>query len=217
MAGIKLAIFDFDGTIMDTRKTIVAAKQETMKQLGLPVLDESICAATIGLPLREEFKKFYPEMGEEMLERCVLKYKELFRVMKEEVPPVLFPHVMEALDMLKSRDITCTIATSRGRGGLTDFLNRFKLTPYFNYYLAAEDTSLQKPNAEPVIKTMNDLSFALEDTIVIGDMPVDIFMGRNAGVKTCGVTYGNSDRESLSEAGADYIIDDMSELVEIIK
>ena len=42
---IKLAIFDFDGTIMDTRKAIVLAKQETMRQMGLPVADEQTCAS----------------------------------------------------------------------------------------------------------------------------------------------------------------------------
>ena len=86
----------------------------------------------------------------------------------------------------------------------------------FSYFLAAEDTVLLKPNAEPVIKTLNDLSYNKEQTLVVGDMPVDILMGKNAGVYTCGVTYGNSDKDSLLEAGADYVIDGISELPDIL-
>lgn len=68
----------------------------------------------------------------------------------------------------------------------------------------------------PVIKTLHDLGYAAEQTLVVGDMPVDIQMGKKAGVYTCGVTYGNSDRNKLIEAGADYVIDRISELFDIL-
>lgn len=54
---IKLIIFDFDGTIMDTRKTIVIAKQETMRQMGLDIADEQTCAETIGLSTKLDLRK----------------------------------------------------------------------------------------------------------------------------------------------------------------
>jgi phosphoglycolate phosphatase len=55
------------------------------------------------------------------------------------------------------------------------------------------------------------------ETLVVGDMAVDIQMGANAGVKTCGVTWGNGTRDELVQAGADYIIDNMEELIGIVK
>lgn len=90
------------------------------------------------------------------------------------------------------------------------------IAKFFSYILAAEDTTLLKPNAEPVKKTLIDLSCSLENTLVVGDMPFDIIMGKNAGVYTCGVTYGVSDKKSLLEAGADWIIDSISDLLEIV-
>ena len=60
----KLLIFDFDGTIMDTRKPIVSAKQETARRMGLPVLDEETCAATIGYTAQVGFQKMYPDLDE---------------------------------------------------------------------------------------------------------------------------------------------------------
>ena len=84
---IKLLIFDFDGTIMDTRKTIVIAKQETMRRMGLAIADEQTCAETIGLSAKIGFKNIYPELSDEMLDLCVKNYREIFDDTKEKVPP----------------------------------------------------------------------------------------------------------------------------------
>ena len=213
---IKLLIFDFDGTIMDTRKTIVIAKQETMRRMGLAIADEQTCAETIGLSAKSGFKKIYPELSDEMLDLCVQNYRKIFDDTKEKIPPTLFVDMVDTLNKLKDKGIVCTIATSRNGKSLREFLDKMNITNLFSYLLAAEDTTLLKPNAEPVIKTLNDLSYSTEQTVVIGDMPIDILMGKNAGVYTCGVTYGNSDRDSLLEAGADYVIDGISELLDIL-
>ena len=112
------------------------------------------------------------------------------------MPPVLFPNMVETLNELKKKGIVCTIATSRGHNSLVEFLESMNIAKFFSYILAAEDTTLLKPNAEPVKKTL--------------------IMGKNAGVYTCGVTYGVSDKKSLLEAGADWIIDSISDLLEIV-
>jgi phosphoglycolate phosphatase-like HAD superfamily hydrolase len=62
---------------------------------------------------------------------------------------------------------------------------------------------------------MADLGFSSGETLVVGDMPVDIQMGRGAGACTCGVTYGNASRAALAAAGADLIIDDFSQMLTI--
>ncbi len=214
---IKLIIFDFDGTIMDTRKTIVIAKQETMRQMGLAVADEQTCAGTIGLSAKIGFKHIYPELTDEMLDLCVRNYRKIFDDTKEKVPPTLFANMVDTLNKLKDKGIVCTVATSRNGKSLREFLDKMNITNLFSYLLAAEDTALLKPNAEPVIKTLNDLSYNAEQTLVVGDMPIDILMGKNAGVHTCGVTYGNSDKDSLLEAGADFVIDGISELLDILQ
>ena len=200
---IKLIIFDFDGTIMDTKKTIVVSKQETLRQMGLDVAEEQACADTIG-------------MSDDMIDLCMKKYREIFDETKKTIPPLLFPNMIETLNRLNEKGIVCTIATSRGRDSLLGFLESMNIAKYFSYLLAAEDTTLHKPNAEPVKKTLNELSYNAQDTLVVGDMPFDILMGKNAGVYTCGVTYGVSGKNSLLEAGADWVIDDRSELLEIV-
>ena len=213
---IKLIIFDFDGTIMDTKNTIIAAKQETLRQMGVDVADEQTWASTIGMSAKIGFQKLCPELSEDMIDLCMKKYREIFDETKKVVPPVLFPNMVETLNELKKKGIVCTIATSRGHNSLVEFLESMNIAKFFSYILAAEDTTLLKPNAEPVKKTLIDLSCSLENTLVVGDMPFDIIMGKNAGVYTCGVTYGVSDKKSLLEAGADWIIDSISDLLEIV-
>jgi HAD superfamily hydrolase (TIGR01509 family) len=213
---IKLVIFDFDGTIADTRKTIVIAKQETMKVLGLDEADEETCASTIGFSAKIGFKKIYPELSEDMLDLCVVTYRKIFNEKKEIIPPVIFPDVTEVLEILKQNGIMRTIATSRNNASLNEFLIKMNIADYFPYVLGGDDTSLLKPNPEPVLKTLKELSYKPEQTLVIGDMPIDIEMGKSAGTYTCGVTYGNANKNQLACAGADFIIDKMSDLTDVL-
>ena len=70
-----------------------------------------------------------------------------------------------------------------------------------------------KPEAEPVLVTLRALGFRPDEALVVGDMPVDILMGRNAGTRTCAVTYGNATPQQLDDARPDSIIDDMQKLL----
>lgn len=213
---INLVIFDFDGTLVDTKKTIVVAKQETMRIMGLDIADEETCASTIGLSAKIGFRTLYPELSEHSLDLCVSTYRKLFEEKKKIIPPTVFPNVEEVLTTIEKKGIMRTIATSRNTASLIDFLTKLNLADYFPYVLGGDDTALLKPHPEPVIKTLKDLYFEAGQTLVIGDMPFDIEMGKSAGTYTCGVTYGNSTKSQLIEAGADFIIDDIKDLPNIL-
>ena len=212
----KVVIFDFDGTLADTRKAIVIAKQDTMRSFGLKVFDEEACASTIGLTARAGFLKFYPDASDELLDQLVVSYRARFDELKTQMPPERFPGVDQVLFALKENGISRTIATARNKKSLYEFLSDWEMTDAFSYILAGEDTKRLKPYPDAVEKTLEDLSFRPEEALVVGDMPVDIQMGKSAGAFTCGVTYGNAKREDLEKAGADYIIDSMEELLAIV-
>ncbi|MBO4496440.1 MAG: HAD-IA family hydrolase [Clostridiales bacterium] len=214
---IKAVIFDFDGTLADTKKAIVVAKQDTMRKFGLDVKDEEACAATIGLTARAGFEKLYPELNDEaLLDELVVAYRARFDELKKIMPPERFPGVDHVLAVLEERGIVRTIATARNKKSLFEFLAAWNLEKAFPYVLAGEDTTRLKPHPDAVLKTLSDLSLSADQAIVVGDMPVDIAMGKSAGVRTCGVTYGNSDRADLEAAGADFVIDNIEELLEVL-
>ena len=96
-------IFDFDGTLADTRTGILATAQEVLRRMGLPPADEAALGATIGLPLRENFTRG-AGLSEEEADRAVAIYREIFESVG--VPAiVLFPGVSETLKELAARGI----------------------------------------------------------------------------------------------------------------
>ena len=214
---IKLAIFDFDGTLCDTRAPIIAAKQETMRIHGLPVADEAACASTIGYTAKGGFQRLYPALDEAVVDACVVTYRNLFEEMKKTMPPTLFPGVAETLEKLLAKGIVLTIATARNQVSCHEMLKGLGIKQYFSYILCGESTQNLKPHPEAVLKTMAELGFAPEETLVVGDMPMDILMGKGAQAYACGVTYGNADRETLLQSGADFVIDRIDELMGIVE
>lgn len=209
---IKLIIFDFDGTLGDTRANIIMTMQETMHVLGYPVAGEEAIAATIGLTLEDGFRELFPGLTERDILRCADVYRDLFEKNRRKMVPKLFPHVKETLNLLKERGYILSVASSRQSVSLRGFLHDMCVEDYISYILGADNVEKSKPDPEPVLKTLRELGIPAEESLVVGDMPVDIIMGLRAGAATCGVTYGNSSRDDLVEAGAGYIIEDISEL-----
>ena len=213
----KLIIFDFDGTLGDTRQNIIITMQRTMQRVGLPVKSDEECASTIGLTLEDSFKKMYPDVGEDMAVRCVDAYREIFMESVEELVPELFPGVAETLAHLDRMGVKMSIASSRQSQSLLLFLERMGVAQYFPYVLGSDNVVKHKPDPEPVLKTLRELDYSPSDVIVVGDMPVDVAMAHGADVCAIAVTFGNATREELVEANADYIIDDFKQILEIIQ
>ena len=212
---IKLIIFDFDGTLGDTRRNIVTTMQMAIKEMQLPSRTEAECASTIGLPLAGCFRTLFPDIQDELIPRCAETYRRIFNENLQKITPEAFPGVVETLKALKSQGFTLTIASSRSRNSLTELTRDMGIADYISYLIGADDVKEAKPKPEPVLKTLAAMQFAASETLVVGDMAVDVLMGANAGTKTCGVTWGNGTREDLKEAGADFIIDRIEELIEI--
>lgn len=215
MNQIKLIIFDFDGTLGDTRRNIVMTMQMTIKEMGLEHRSEEACAATIGLPLAGCFKAMFPDLQEELIPRCAATYRRLFNENLQNFQPQAFPHVAETLKALKEQGYTLTIASSRSHNSLVELTQNMGIAAYISYLIGADDVEQAKPHPEPVINTLQAMHFEANEALVVGDMAVDIQMGASAGAKTCGVTWGNGTKKELEEASADYIINSMDELLNL--
>ena len=205
LSGIRLVIFDFDGTLGDSQKLITDTMLATIERLNLPKRSREECARTIGLPLKECFSSIIP-MSNEQAEECAKVYSEIFNV--KNVPGVVkaFPGVVETLERLSSQGILMSIASSRSHRTLAKLMDELDLSKYITYLIAADDVVDKKPAAESVLKTLRHFNVEAHETLVVGDTEFDILMGRNAGTHTCGVTYGNGSRESLEAAGAEWIV-----------
>lgn len=213
MSSTKIIILDFDGTLGDTASVIVQTTQATIKELGLPARTDEQCAAMIGLRLVEIPPVLFPECevdGDLYAET----YRRLFKVFNTEGAVTLYPNVMETLLELHRRGIILTIASSRSRSSLADYIENLGLSQIITYFLGAADVTEGKPAPEAVNKTLEYYGLKPEDAIVVGDTVFDIHMGKNAGTRSCGVTYGNGSRESLADAT--WLIDDFGQLLNLV-
>ena len=212
---MKTIILDFDGTIADTRTLIVQTMQAVIAELQLPARSDEQCAAMIGLPLKQTFTDLIP-MTDEMGLLCETTYRRIFFETVTKMPVPVFPHVVETIRQLKAEGYVLTVASSRSKASLMNFLTNMQLTDCIDIVLGADDVTKAKPDPEPVFITLQQLGMQADDAIVVGDTTFDIEMGRRAGCRTCGVTYGNHTKEQLLAAGADHIIDDFAELTGIL-
>lgn len=213
MTETKIIILDFDGTLGDTASVIIKTMHETIREMGLPTRTDEQCAAMIGLRLVEIPPVLFPECDIDV-DLYADTYRRLFDIHNKDGAVNLYPNVIETLKALKARGFTLTIASSRGQASLSQFVKNLGLTDIITYILGAGDVENGKPHPEAIFKTLDKYGFTPDQAIMVGDTIFDIQMGINAGTRTCGVTYGNGSRESLSPA--DWLIDDFSELLELL-
>lgn len=213
---IRLVVLDFDGTIGDTQQLIISTMQKTIEHLHLPPRTAEQCKKMIGLPLKQTFTNMIA-MSDEMGDKCVTTYRRIFDENNSPGAVPVFPHVLETIKTLKENGLTITIASSRSTPSLMQFIHDMHLGEEVSLVLSCDNITHPKPHPEAVVKTLQHTGFTPEETIVVGDAPYDILMGRNAGCRTVGVSYGNGSVEELKAAGADIIIDDFGHLLDIIQ
>lgn len=208
----QIAILDFDGTLADTRGIITATFQDVIREMGLPARTDGECAATIGLPLTEAFIRLFGASPAEA-QRMTDTYRRIFTAQSATRRPEPFPHVIATLSELHRRGITVTIASSRSHASLSEYASLFGITDVVSLILGAEDVAHAKPAPDAVLLTLSRFGIAAADALVVGDTAFDIRMGRSAGARAVGVSYGNGSPEQLLDAGAEAVVDDFADIL----
>ena len=206
-------IFDFDGTLADTQCGIVATAQEVLRRMGREAADERALAATIGLPLRENFTRG-AGLSDEEADRAVAIYREIFETFA--IPAItLFPGVEEVLATLAARGVPMAVASSRGQHSLEGLMHHLGLDRYIplSFVFGLETAARPKPAPDILYVILGKLGAKPEETLVVGDTTFDIEMGRAAGCYTCGVSYGNQSADQLAGASPNYLLDDLRKLL----
>lgn len=209
-------LFDFDGTLADTREGIIRTVQGTLGRMALPQADPAAVAKTIGLPLADCFRQAAAVPEARVEEACRL-YRDIFPELAL-CHIAIFPGVLPTLDALRRRGIAMGIVSSRHRFSLDPLVRQLGIEasiPLSHVY--GEDLGLRpKPAPDLALKALADLRLDAADTLVVGDTTFDLLMGSSAGCLTCGVTYGNQGRQQLLTARPNWLIDSFSELLAIV-
>lgn len=206
-------IFDFDGTLVDTAALIIETMHRTIHALSLPKKSDAECRSIIGYRLEEIPSILWPEISDPS-ERYVTTYREIFNSIKDSYQVHLYPHVFETLKEMNRNGIRMAIASSRSKASLLEYCSELQIGDYFQMMVGGSDVKNGKPAPDPVNLILSEQGWDKNETLVVGDMNVDIIMGKRAGAATCGVTYGNGSETELKAAGSDYIISDFTALIE---
>ena len=211
---MKLAIFDVDGTLVDSQAMIAASLTAAFRAEGLAVPEHSRMMSIVGLSLVNAMAALAPDTEAAGHERLAAAYKEAFwqhRAQGEHTEQ-LFPGAAELLVKLRARgDVALGIATGKSRRGVAHLIARHGWEQWFATIQTSDDHP-SKPHPSMVAAALSETATSATKSIMIGDTSYDIAMARAAGVWAVGVTWGNHPRHELIAAGAHAIVNDFNEL-----
>lgn len=211
----KLAIFDFDGTLVDSAPGIVQVMKEVIDEMGYSNELLEQWSHLVGVPLLRQMELLFPDKDAQFHEDLANLYREKYDSKVIEICP-LFPGLRDMLRQLHKNEVMISIATSKRRHLVDAVVDHHGLTDYFKMIVGAADVTHHKPHPESVHLTIGNLNVNPTEVVVIGDSTFDLDMARNAGVDGIGVTTGIHTRQLLQKSEPKHIVAGLHEVTPLI-
>lgn len=199
---MRLAIFDCDGTLVDSQADICAAMDAAFAAAGLVPPERHATRRVVGLSLHEAMRQLHPAGAHEDHASLTELYKDAFRARRAAgaVAEPLYEGIAGLVEQLAAEGWQLAVATGKSDRGLAHCLATHGLTRHF-VSLQTADRHPSKPDPSMIEQCIADAGADRHRTAMIGDTVYDIVMARNAGVRGIGVDWGYHETEELFEAG----------------
>lgn len=205
-------LFDLDGTLINTNNLIIASFTYTLDQFCPGQFTRQDIVDFIGEPLEDSFKKVSPESADEMVQ----VYRK-HNIQHHDDLVTEFPNVYETIRTLSEKGYPIGIVTTKRRKTVDMGLKLTGLDAFFDVIVTMDDVNHAKPDSEPIDFALKQLGSSQACVYMVGDSPHDIQAGKNADVNTVGVSWSVKGRDIISDQSPDYLIDDMYEILEIVR
>ncbi|MGB9842986.1 MAG: HAD family hydrolase [Caldisericia bacterium] len=212
---IKLIIFDFDGTLFDTKEDIARSVNIYLKELGFEELEEEKIYKFIGNGSDYLLKKSLEEIGKkDFLNYSIVRFLEIYREEStKKVKP--FDGIKAILDELK--DKTLYIITNKDEESAKMILRKFDMEKYFKKVIGRNTYTLKKPDPSLMEIVLKEENVKRDEVLMVGDSEIDYKFAKEAQVKNIIVLWGGiGEVEKLRELKADFIVNYPNEIVELI-
>lgn len=215
---IKLAIFDLDGTLLDTLGDLANACNHALAQCGCPPHEKDAYRHFVGRGIMNLFRSSLPEdmRSDEMVEKmkeCFIPYYNAHKC--DLTQP--YPGIIRLLDGLTDRGVKLAVASNKYQEGTEQLVDRYFGKYDFSAILGQREGKPIKPDAGIIYEAIRlSGDFSREEVIYCGDSNVDMETGRNAEVRTIGVTWGFRDRDELSAYDPWLIVDDPCQICQAV-
>jgi phosphoglycolate phosphatase len=208
----RLAVFDVDGTLVDSRRSISDAVSEAWRALDLPAPSYEETRHIVGLNLLDAVRTLAPSLAPARYPELAEAYRQAFlrnRAAGHHEP--LYDGAVEALRTLKDEGWALGVATGKARRGLDFILDHHALREFFDAAFCADDGP-GKPHPHMLELNMRALGFDPAFTAMIGDTSHDMQMARAAGVYAVGVDWGFHTAAEIGAGGAHEVVSDFATL-----
>ena len=211
---IKLIIFDLDGTLINSLKDITNALNYSLQQLHIHKFTPNQIKELIGGGVTKLIEKSLRKIDINNYEVRIpaKKFKEYYSEHCIDNTR-LYPYVIQTLKKLKK--YKKAVVSNKPEIFCKKILKELNISEYFDIIVGGDTTKRKKPDPEPIIYVLNKLGIKREETVIVGDGETDIEAGKKAKIKTIAVSYGFRKKEQLKEA--DYLIDEIKEILKILK
>jgi pyrophosphatase PpaX len=208
------ALFDFDGTLVDTTEMIFQSmRHATSSVLGREDFTREELLANVGQPLPRQMEILDAEKAELLLEAYRAHHEEHHDALIGE-----FPGVDEALYRLRTAGVRIVVVTSKRRRSVEMALEKFPgLDLVVDLFVTMEDTTEHKPHPEPLLKGLELARDVPKDKAVyVGDSPFDVKAAKAAGLRSVAVSWGAFSEDTLREAEPDHLVPDIDAAVDVL-
>ncbi len=212
---MKLVIFDVDGTLVDSQHFIVEAQTRAFAAHGLPAPSRAEMLSIVGLSLVQAFEQLVPDGPAASLAQA---YRDAWSVMRldPDYADEMYPGAVEAVNALAQRDdLLLGIATGKSLRGVHHLFDERGWHGRFAT-VQTSDGHPSKPHPAMVLKALAETGMSPADALMIGDASYDMAMGRAAGVRTLGVTWGYHTRDQLMASGAERLVESYEDLMAVL-
>lgn len=214
----RLAVFDCDGTLVDSSAPITAALAATFERHNLAVPSPNVSRRVIGLSLVEAMRALLPDAPGDLHAALAEDYKQAFMQLRQagQVEEPLFEGVLDLLDALEDGGWLLAVATGKSDRGLKHCLERHGIHARFVSRQTA-DRHPSKPHPSMVNEAIADAGATPHRTIVVGDTTFDMAMAVSAGAAGIGAGWGYHERHELLEAGAIAVAERPADILRLVE
>jgi phosphoglycolate phosphatase len=217
MSGFKVVIFDYDGTLFDTRPAIVHCIQRAFAACGRPIPMLEAIAGTVrtGLPLQETFFILDKNLSTERaaLNEIVGTYRKIYL---DESAPLAKPFVgvRDALQDIHARGTKCVVVSNKGIAAIRQSLDQSQLGSFIDLVFGDEPGLPKKPDPAIVVDHILPRYAPLqcEQILVVGDTEIDILLAKRAGIACCWASYGYGETERCRQLEPEHEISSIEQL-----
>jgi len=210
---LKCVIFDMDGTLTQTNRLIFDAFNFIALRYEGKKYTEAEITAMFGPP---EEGALIGIVGRERIEKVMKEYLEFYRTNHNELAQ-LYPGIRDVVSDLKTRGVHVALFTGKGIDTTTITMEKFGLTPYFDYVVTGSDVVNHKPSGEGIQKIMMHFGLQPDEVLMVGDSVADVKASHGAGVKIAAVLWDSYSKEKVLQMRTDYVFHDVGEFSEWLK